>query len=302
MGDSLTGLYRRAQSAPCLEARLPEDIGEGRIARISTPRGVSFSEWEMRYCRETPVEGSVGNDLRFMFCLGEGVEWQSAENGNQRLDPLQACLCVGNGATERMRYASGRGYAFRQVSIAREQAECLLRPYLPENAMEKLSRTLNGRAFPIDRNMRRLLDSLDSMDRTGGLGLFRMECRAHELMALCLEQALDGNGYAEMAPDDLETVRDIRKRIDTDAAAVPGIAVLAREYAISASKLSRDFRRVYGVPIHACVVNARLDEAARLLSSGGMAVGEVAERVGYAKHSQFSEAFRRRFGVLPKDY
>ena len=100
----------------------------------------------------------------------------------------------------------------------------------------------------------------------------------------------------------MAAVRAVQDRIDADAALVPDIATLAREYAVSESKLSRDFKRAYGVSIHACIIEARLEEAARLLSSGQMSVAAVAERVGYAKHSQFSEAFRKRFGVLPKNY
>jgi AraC-like DNA-binding protein len=117
-----------------------------------------------------------------------------------------------------------------------------------------------------------------------------------------MEQALGIDGNAGLHPDDLAAVRSVRERIDRNPVSVPDIATLAREYAVSASKLSRDFKRAYGVSIHACIIGARLEEAARLLSSGQMSVAEVAERVGYAKHSQFSEAFRRRFGVLPKDY
>ena len=39
-----------------------------------------------------------------------------------------------------------------------------------------------------------------------------------------------------------------------------------------------------------------------VMTAGNLTVSEVAERVGYLKHSQFSEAFQRRYGVLPKDY
>ena len=303
MGNSLNALYCRTQSMPCLEARMPADAGEGRIVRMSTPQGISFSEWKMRYHRDMPVEGRVENDLRIMFCLGEGVEWQSTADGKMSIHPLHACLCAGNDATESMRYTSRQGYAFLQISIAREKAENLLRGYLPEKAAEKVRQTLNGREFPINRDMRRLLDSFDGMSQTGsGLGLFRLECRAWELTALCLEQVLGADGDRGLHPDDLAAVRAVRQRIETDAVSVPGITELAKEYAVSASKLSRDFRQAYGVSIHACVIEARLEEAARLLASGTMNVGEVAERVGYVKHSQFSEAFRKRYGVLPKDY
>ena len=284
------------------EARLPEDVGDGRIARIRTPQGISLSAWEMRYHRDTPVEGMVGDELRLLFCLGEGVEWRSDAGKELCVRPSRACLCMGDGSTERMRYASGSGYAFRQVSIVRGQAERLFRFYLSEMDIGGLFQTLNGRDFYITRDMRRLLDSFDGLGKTGGLGMLRLECRAHELLALCMEQALGFDGYAGLHPDDLAAMRSVRERIDRNPVSVPDIATLAREHAVSASKLSRDFKRAYGVSIHACIIGARLEEAARLLSSGQMSVAAVAERVGYAKHSQFSEAFRRRFGVLPKDY
>lgn len=302
MRESLTELYRRTQMSSSFEARLPEDVGDGRIARIRTPQGISLSAWEMRYHRDTPVEGMVGDELRLLFCLGEGVEWRSDAGKELCVRPSRACLCMGDGSTERMRYASGSGYAFHQVSIAREHAAHLIKSYLPEMDIEGLVQSLDGRDFPITRDMRRLLDSFDGLGRTGGLGLLRLECRAHELLALCMEHTLGFDGHAGLHPDDLSAVRSVRDRIEADAVSVPDIATLAREYAVSESKLSRDFKRAYGVPIHACVIEARLEEAARLLSSGQMSVGEVAERAGYAKHSQFSEAFRRRFGVLPKDY
>ena len=302
MRESLAELYCRTQMSPSLEARLPEEVGDGRIAQIRTPQGLSLATWEMRYHRDTPVEGMVGDELRLLFCQGEGVEWQNDSGRILCIRPSHACLCMGDGSTERMCYGSGYGYAFHQVSIAREHAEHLVKSYLPEMGIDGFVQTLDGWDFPITRDMRRLLDSFDGLGRTGGLGLMRLECRAHELMALCLEQALGFDGHAGLHPDDFSAVRSVRDRIEADAVSVPDIATLAREYAVSTSKLSRDFKRAYGVSIHACVIEARLEEAARLLSSGQMSVGEVAERAGYAKHSQFSEAFRRRFGVLPKDY
>lgn len=302
MRESLAELYRRTQMSSSLEARLPEDVGDGRIARIRTPQGISLSAWEMRYHRDTPVEGAVGDELRLLFCLGEGVEWRNDAGRVSCVRPSHACLCMGDGSTERMCYSSGYGYAFRQVSIAREHVEHLVKSFLPVMDIDVLVQTIGARDYSITRDMRRLLDSFDGLGRTGGLGMMRLECRAHELMALCLEQALGFDGHAGLHPDDLSAVRSVRDRIEANAASVPDIATLAREYAVSASKLSRDFKRAYGVSIHACVIEARLEEAARLLSSGQMSVAEVAEQAGYAKHSQFSEAFRRRFGVLPKDY
>ena len=47
--------------------------------------------------------------------------------------------------------------------------------------------------------------------------------------------------------------------------------------------------------------NARMNEAARLLTSG-LRSSEVAERVGFTSSSYFAKCFRAQFGSLPKDY
>jgi AraC-like DNA-binding protein len=47
--------------------------------------------------------------------------------------------------------------------------------------------------------------------------------------------------------------------------------------------------------------NARMNEAARLLTSG-LRSSEVAERVGFTSSSYFAKCFRAQFGCLPKDY
>ena len=303
MEDSLTGLYYQVLTSHSLETKLPENVGNGRIMRISTPRGISLSEWKMSYHRETPVEGQVGNDLRLLFCLGEGIEWKSASGKMMHLNPSQACLCIGDGTAERTCYASGCSYAFRQISIMWKQAEHLLRLYLPGDVVDKFLRTMNGRSFSITRDMQRLLDSFDQSDKDlHGLEMLRLDCRAQELMAQCLEQASGAEAGSGLHPDDLAVVQDVWRRINTDAVSLPSLTGLAAEYAVSVSKLTRDFKRVYGSSIHAFIVGTRLEEARRLLSSGKMTVGEVAERVGYIKHSQFTEAFRRHFGVLPRDY
>jgi len=272
MRESLAELYRRTQMSARMEARIPEDVGEGRIARVRTPQGVSLSTWVMRYHRDTPVEGMVGDELRLLFCLGEGVEWQNDAGKTLCVRPSRACLCMGDGSVEHMCYGSGYDYAFHQISVARSHAANLVKSYLPEMDIDWLVQTINARDFSITRDMRRLMDGIDALGRTGGLGLLRLECRAHELMALCMEQALGVDGNVGLYPDDMAVVRSVRERIEADATSVPDIATLAREYAVSESKLSRDFKRAYSVSIHACVIEARLDEAAQLLSSRRMSI------------------------------
>ena len=133
--------------------------------------------------------------------------------------------------------------------------------------------------------------------------MMRLEARLLECLSLSLQAALCGPaGKRQLHQDDLKAIHAIGKRIEDDPAAIPGIAALAREYCMSVSKLTRCFRQVYGTPLHAYVIEARLRKGAELLAHGRISIREASEKAGYAKPSRFSADFRRRFGVLPGEY
>ena len=71
---------------------------------------------------------------------------------------------------------------------------------------------------------------------------------------------------------------------------------------LSMTKLTRGFSTFYGMPIHQYIIEQRLTQAAQLLLEGDWNVSEVATIVGYGKASNFAAAFKKRYGVAPKNY
>lgn len=65
--------------------------------------------------------------------------------------------------------------------------------------------------------------------------------------------------------------------------------------------MTREFRRAYGLPPHAYLVNLRLADARRRLR-GGEAPALVAAAVGFADQSHLTRRFKRAFGVTPGKY
>jgi AraC-like DNA-binding protein len=80
----------------------------------------------------------------------------------------------------------------------------------------------------------------------------------------------------------------------TGVAAAAGVSARALQYA---------FRRHYGTTPAGYLRRVRLEKAHQELTgaspAGGLTVGAVAHRWGWASHSQFTVAYRQRFGVLP---
>lgn len=79
----------------------------------------------------------------------------------------------------------------------------------------------------------------------------------------------------------------------------PSIQQLAKIAAISESKLKKDFKTMYGLPIYEYYQKARMHAAQDKLLTGKYAVKEVAMELGYSNLSNFTIAFKKEFGMLP---
>jgi transcriptional regulator GlxA family with amidase domain len=71
---------------------------------------------------------------------------------------------------------------------------------------------------------------------------------------------------------------------------------------VSASHLTRLFRRKLGGSPHAFIKQVRLDSAAQMLTLTPLKVGQIAQRVGYCNASHFVKDFRRYFGTPPASF
>ena len=80
------------------------------------------------------------------------------------------------------------------------------------------------------------------------------------------------------------------------------VDALAREAALSRSTFFERFSRAVGLPPMEYLLSWRMALAKDLLGRGGVAIADVAERVGYSSASTFSTAFSRHVGLPPGRY
>jgi len=78
---------------------------------------------------------------------------------------------------------------------------------------------------------------------------------------------------------------------------------VAREFAISRSKLYRDFKRHTGDTIHAYVDACKINHAkSLLLSKANYSISEVAKFSGFQNETYFFPFFKRHVGLTPIEY
>lgn len=76
---------------------------------------------------------------------------------------------------------------------------------------------------------------------------------------------------------------------------------VARALHVSTYHLCRIFKEETGVPIHQYLNRLRLREALESLAAGAADLTDLALSLGFASHSHFSNAFRKEFGISPRD-
>src|SRR3954462_13057720 len=87
--------------------------------------------------------------------------------------------------------------------------------------------------------------------------------------------------------------------VETDFAADLSLDEIARRVASSRRQLQRSYAEIGNTTFREHLTAVRMERAGELLSTRGLTVREVAQRVGYRPPAQFAKAFRRHHGVAP---
>ena len=76
---------------------------------------------------------------------------------------------------------------------------------------------------------------------------------------------------------------------------------IAHKFYVSDSSISHHFKQKMGISIYHYVTQRRLISAKNLISKG-MALEQVAARVGFSDYSAFYRAFKQEYGISPRQY
>ena len=179
MSNDLLTLYQRIRETPALSVDLPDEYGKGRIERLET-NSFSLSSWNLMFSKDTYVEGNVPDDVRLLFCTGDGVEW-ATKRGKMRLDRYEACFCRPYSTKEKMCYHGSSPFSFLSVAIPMDRFADLIGSYIPEP--DKVMDHVSGRRFAISSVIRKSIQDIGPLESIhSGLEMMRLEARLLECL------------------------------------------------------------------------------------------------------------------------
>ena len=70
---------------------------------------------------------------------------------------------------------------------------------------------------------------------------------------------------------------------------------------MSSTKLKTKFKQIYGMKLYEFYNRNRLEKAREMLQTGKYSVKQAGMDIGFSNLSNFAKAFKKEFGILPKD-
>ena len=284
---------------------LPESIGEGFMKTIAVQAGICVSEYRYRFKRGVRGSGYSDPDaIDLHFCLQQGVEWESGESGSATLalSTDQAIMSAGTGSEETICYGEGSTYEFVSIKMSRAAFDQTVLSLLDDDGRHSVDCMIAARCkTTLSPATKLALHQLVNCPLDPSLARIYSGGKLLELLAIFLaEAALGGMRTHEgLQRTDREAVEQAKVVLDARLTNPPTYSELARMLYVSETKLSRGFKMLYGKPMHAYVIERRLEHARLLLEGEGVSVAEAATTVGYGNLGHFSSAFKRRYGVSP---
>lgn len=111
-----------------------------------------------------------------------------------------------------------------------------------------------------------------------------------------------GKAWLKGKEKDLDALKDIVQILtDSQLNKFPSIEALSKTAMMSSTKLKTRFKQIYGMKLYEFYNRNRLEQAREMLRSGDYSVKQVGINIGFSNLSNFAKAFRKEFGVLPKE-
>ena len=188
--------------------------------------------------------------------------------------------------------------------------KCLKKDILLDLMLYTGQRLNNVNKVPITFEYRQLLDDIFSMDTQSPLSNLVLQNRilmlTEKFLSTFLEKGISGRNITGKKVREKE--KDIRalKQVEdiltnNNLEKFPSIEVLSKTAMMSSTKLKTKFKTVYGMKLYEFYNRNRLEKAKEMLQSGLYSVKEVGHEIGFSNLSNFAKAFKKEFGILPKE-
>jgi len=149
------------------------------------------------------------------------------------------------------------------------------------------------------------VEQLISRDINSSFKKLYVRGKVFEILSLYFNETFNEN--VEQCPfvdnsDEIVKIKKARELLIKDFNNDPTLESLSKDIGLNIKKLKIGFKELYGMPVFTYLYHYKMDYARKLLDLKKQNINEVANIVGYSSATHFIAAFKRKFGITPKQY
>lgn len=157
---------------------------------------------------------------------------------------------------------------------------------------------VEGPSFYMSPVMQTAVQKILNTEYKGNTRIMFLKSQITELLAHFFA-ALSTNKYESIKKGDRDKILYAKEIISQNIATPPTLSELSKLIGINNTKLKKNFKELFGIPVFKYLQDERLNKAYDLLNTSDKTIQETASFVGYESLSSFSNAFQKKFGIRP---
>ena len=107
---------------------------------------------------------------------------------------------------------------------------------------------------------------------------------------------------ASFEDEKFDMIFDLQKRFENNPKEQYTLISLAKDYHISVSALSHQFKTITGFSVFEYLYSCRIATAKNLLTKSNLNIGQIVEECGFSDDSNFSRTFKKYVGITPSRF
>lgn len=159
---------------------------------------------------------------------------------------------------------------------------------------------LFGKAAPVHAEMHSVVHRMLHAPVADDLSEMYLNGKILELLALQLQQYRQEYNALSLHAGIGQQLAEIHEYLSAHFLTVHSLEDIAQNSPLSEHQIREGFKQKYNTSVYELVHEKRMLHARQLLLDSGLTVEEVADVTGYSTGSNFIQAFKRKFGITPK--
>ncbi|RXJ57650.1 helix-turn-helix domain-containing protein [Candidatus Marinarcus aquaticus] len=281
----------------------PKEIGNDYMEKIDIQEGFIFLKTKYNFKRPTLMEAKQSERKLVITISLKGNVLYKSMDCSQKLNFQEGFTTISllNSEIEGLR--EFQDHKIDQVRIILD--ENFLKRNLKENILEKYFNEdslslINFRPTSLYSEL--LVNDILHCNLQGDIHSLYTQAKALELLSIELGKLYQNNSDTMLLNQyDKEAIYQAKKLLLSNFQNPPSICELAKKVHLNEFKLKKGFKQIFHTTPYKLLAQYKLNKAKRMLESGDYNINEVAQYVGFKYANNFSNAFFKEFGILPKE-